>query len=283
VAGVDHETIGDFERDLQNNLFSLWQQLSSGVYSPKPIKTVTIPKKDGGMRALSIFTVRDRIVQKMLKMALEPTLEAIFLRDSFGYRPQRSGLDAIAKTRIRGWTYDWVLKFDIRQLFDSLDHKLLLKIINKHAKDAWVKTYIQRCLMTPVEQADGTLVQPTRGIAQGSALSPLLSNAFLHYAFDLWMQRTYPNIPWCRYCDDGLVHCMSEVQALGIKSALEIRLAECRLEMHPKKTQIIYCQDDDRRRAYPYTDFEFLGYVFHRHDGLFDGSKKKYEDIPCSF
>ena len=261
-AGVDKETIDDFERDLKNNLYRIWNRMSSGSYFPPPVKAVAIPKKNGGERILGVPTVADRVAQMTVKLVLEPTVEPIFLPDSYGYRPEKSALDAVEITRKRCWEYDWVLEFDIKGLFDNIDHTLLLRALEKHTDCKWAKLYIERWLNAPLQKADGTLVERTKGTPQGGVVSPVLANLFLHYAFDVWMQRTFPGVPWCRYADDGLVHCKTEEEAQHIKAALQVRLAGCGLEMHPEKTHIAYCKDANRQGKYPNTKFDFLGYTF---------------------
>ncbi len=262
AAGVDKETIEDFEADLKNNLYRIWNRMSSGSYFPPPVKAVAIPKKNGGERILGVPTVADRVAQMVVKLLLEPRLEPIFLPDSYGYRPGKSALDAVAITRKRCWRYDWVLEFDIRGLFDNIDHTLLGRALEKHAECKWVRLYIGRWLTAPLQQADGTLVDRTKGTPQGGVVSPVLANLFMHYTFDAWMTRTFPGVPWCRYADDGLVHCKTEAEALTIKAALAVRLAECGLEMHPEKTQVVYCKDGSRKGKYQSTKFDFLGYTF---------------------
>ena len=261
-AGVDKETIDDFEADLKNNLYRIWNRMSSGSYFPPPVKAVAIPKKNGGERILGIPTVADRVAQMVVKMVLEPALEPIFLPDSYGYRPDKSALDAVWITRKRCWEYDWVLEFDIKGLFDNIDHALLLRALEKHTDCKWVMLYIRRWLTAPLQRADGTLVERTKGTPQGGVVSPVLANLFLHYVFDVWMTRTFPGVPWCRYADDGLAHCKTETEALAIKAALQARLAECGLEMHPEKTHIAYCKDANRKGKHPNTKFDFLGYTF---------------------
>jgi RNA-directed DNA polymerase len=262
AAGVDRETIEDFERDLKGNLYKVWNRMSSGSYFPPPVKAVAIPKKNGGQRILGIPTVADRVAQMVVKLTFEPAVEPIFLPDSYGYRPGKSALDAIGVTRERCWRYNWVLEFDIKGLFDNIDHELLLRAVRKHTECKWAILYIERWLKAPLQLADGTLVERTRGTPQGGVISPVLANLFLHYAFDLWMGRAYPSAPWCRYADDGLVHCRTEQEAETIKAALASRFSECGLEMHPDKTKIVYCRDGSRKGRYSTTMFDFLGYTF---------------------
>jgi len=261
-AGVDGQTIEQFEADLQNNLYKLWNRMSSGSYFPPPVRAVSIPKKTGGQRILGVPTVADRVAQMVVKQLIEPELEPIFLADSYGYRPKKSALDAVGVTRQRCWKYDWVLEFDIKGLFDNINHELLLRAVRKHVKCKWALLYIERWLTAPMEHEDGTKAERKSGTPQGGVVSPILSNLFLHYTFDLWMARTHPDLPWCRYADDGLVHCRNEQEAQTLKAELQARLAECRLELHPTKTKIVYCKDRNRKGAYPNVHFDFLGYCF---------------------
>lgn len=261
-AGVDRQTLEEFERDLKGNLYKIWKRMSSGSYHPTPVKAVAIPKKSGGERILGVPTIGDRVAQTVVKLVIEPELEAKFLPDSYGYRPGRSALDAIEVTRKRCWKYDWVLEFDIKGLFDNIDHGLLCRALKKHIHSGWTLLYIERWLKTPLQLADGTLVQRTRGTPQGGVISPVLANLFMHYAFDVWMSRTLTENPWCRYADDGLVHCRSEREAKAVKLALSERFEQCGLELHPDKTKIVYCKDGQRKGRYPNTQFDFLGYTF---------------------
>lgn len=204
AAGIDKQSIDDFEKNLKGNLFKIWNRMSSGSYFPPPVKAVAIPKKNGGERMLGVPTVADRVAQMVVKQVIEPNIESSFLPDSYGYRAGRSALDAIGVTRARCWNYDWVLEFDIKGLFDNIDHTLLQKALKKHVECRWAMLYIERWLTAPLQMPDGTLVERTQGTPQGGVVSPVLSNLFLHYAFDLWMARTYPELPWCRYVDDGV-------------------------------------------------------------------------------
>ena len=262
VAGVDHESLEDFERNLKDNLYKLWNRMSSGSYFPPPVKAVPIPKKSGGERLLGVPTVGDRVCQTVVKLAFEPNVEAIFLPDSYGYRPRKSALDAIGVTRQRCWKHDYVLEFDIQGLFDNLPHDLLMKAVRKHTQEAWIILYIERWLKAPMQGVDGHIVMRTRGTPQGGVISPVLSNLFLHYVFDVWMKRHYPNLEWCRYADDGLVHCDTSHQAENLLDKLKERFAECGLQLHLKKTKIVYCKDSNRKGEYPNKSFDFLGYTF---------------------
>jgi RNA-directed DNA polymerase len=262
AAGVDDQTIEEFERDLANNLYKLWNRMSSGSYFPPPVRRVNIEKRGGGFRPLGIPTVSDRIAQAVVKGYLEPELEKHFHPDSYGYRPGKSALDAVGVARERCWRYAWVLDLDIKSYFDTISHELLLRAVRKHTDCPWVLLYIERWLKAPVQLEDGTLEPRERGTPQGSVISPLLSNLFLHYTFDRWMARNHPNIPFERFADDALCHCVNESQAKILKEALEKRFAECGLQLHPEKTKIVYCKDDDRRGNSKNESFDFLGYSF---------------------
>jgi len=262
AAGVDGETIEQFEFNLKDNLYKLWNRMSSGTYFPPAVRTVAIPKKSGGERLLGIPTVSDRVAQMVVKLHFEPLVEPYFHTDSYGYRPNKSAHQALAVTRKRCWRYSWVLEFDIKGLFDNIDHDLLMKAVRKHTDSRWLLLYIERWLTGPICREDGTTVARTRGVPQGGIVSPVLSNLFLHYVFDKWMERDFPDTPFCRYADDGLVHCHSEAEALMIKAALATRLHDCSLEMHPDKTKIVYCKGGSNKEDHPVRSFDFLGYTF---------------------
>lgn len=262
AAGVDGQTIEAFEDDLKNNLYKLWNRLASGSYFPPPALRVEIPKGDGRMRPLGIPTVADRIAQMVAKQFLEPELEKYFHPDSYGYRPGKSALDAVGMARKRCWKNNWVLELDIKGFFDNIDHELMMRAVRAHTGEKWVLLYIERWLTAPVETQDGTRTYPLKGTPQGGVVSPLLANLFLHYAFDKWMEREHPEIPFERYADDGVCHCKSEAQAERLKQELSTRMKEVGLELHPEKTKIVYCKDDDRQGEYSQNSFDFLGYTF---------------------
>lgn len=263
AAGVDGQTIEQYEQDLKNNLYKLWNRLSSGSYFPPPVKAVEIPKAGGaGVRVLGVPTVDDRIAQTVAAMYLEPEVERVFHPDSYGYRPGRSALDAVGRCRERCWRNDWVVDLDIRAFFDSVDHSLMLTAVERHTDQKWILLYVSRWLQAPMRQPDGKLVARDRGTPQGSAISPVLANLYLHYAFDMWLVREFPTVTFERYCDDAVIHCGSEEQARQVRDALAQRLAQVGLELHPDKTRIVYCKDADRRGDHEVTSFTFLGYTF---------------------
>ena len=262
AAGVDEQSIAEFEQDLHGNLYKLWNRLSSGTYFPPPVRAVEIPKRDGSSRMLGVPTVADRIAQTVVRSYLEPSLEPVFHEDSYGYRPRRSALDAVGVCRERCWRADWVLDMDIRKFFDSVSWDLTLRAVAHHTDQRWILLYVERWLKAPLQLQDGSLVERDRGTPQGSAISPLLANMFMHYAFDAWMAREHPGVPFERYCDDVIVHARSERQARLLRDAIAQRLAECGLELNERKTRIVYCKDDDRRGSSEHTSFDFLGYTF---------------------
>lgn len=262
AAGVDGQTIGQFENNLNDNLYKLWNRMSSGSYQAPPVKRVEIPKGNGGVRPLGIPTVSDRIAQMVVKQFLEPELEKHFHVDSYGYRQGKSAHEAIGRARERCWKSDWVLDLDIKGFFDNIPHDLMMQAVRHHTSEKWVLLYVERWLKAAVQLPDGSMQARDKGTPQGGVISPLLANLFLHYAFDLWMKRTYPTIPFERYADDGICHCQTREDAEHLKGALEVRFRECGLELNAEKTKIVYCRDSNRREEYENISFDFLGYTF---------------------
>ena len=262
AAGVDRQSLEDFEKDLKGNLYKIWNRMSSGSYFPPPVRQVEIPIGDGRTRPLGIPTVADRIAQMVAKMSLEPHLEPHFHPDSYGYRPGKSALEAVGVARQRCWRQDWVIDLDIKSFFDNLDHDLLMRALKHHTDCPWILLYVQRWLTAPVQLPDGRQETRSKGSPQGSVISPLLANLFLHYAFDAWMSREHPGVRFERYADDVIVHASSRGQAEALLKAIRERLWQCHLEVHPDKTRIVYCQDSDRRGTHEHVRFVFLGYGF---------------------
>ena len=261
AAGIDGETIEAFESKLKDNLYRIWNRMSSGSYFPPAVKAVEIPKADGKTRLLGIPTVGDRVAQTVVKMQLEPVVEPKFHADSYGYRPGKSAHQALATARQRCWKYDWVIDIDIRAFFDNLDHELTMKAIRHHTDEKWVILYIERWLKAPLETADG-LQARSRGTPQGGVVSPLVANIFMHHAFDDWMRRHHAGVPFERYADDLLAHCRSYEEASQVLESIRERMRACGLELHPDKTKIVYCKDGDRRGHHEHERFDFLGYTF---------------------
>lgn len=249
AAGVDGVSLAKFDQNLKGNLYKVWNRMSSGSYHPPPVRLVEIPKNNGGTRPLGIPTIADRVAQTVVKMVLEPLVEPRFHPDSYGDRPGRSALDAVGVARKRCWDRDWVIDLDIKAFFDSIPHDLVERALAHHTKLAWVRLYVGRWLRAPVEHPDGTRQERTKGTPQGGVVSPLLANLFLHYAFDQWMHRTYPDVRFERYADDAIVHCRSEGEARSVLEAIRGRFAECGLELHPEKTRIVYCKMTTGRRG----------------------------------
>lgn len=281
AAGVDGQTIAEFEADLSNNLYKLWNRLSSGSYFPLPVRRVDIPKSDGGTRPLGIPTVVDRIAQEVVRRNLEPRLEPVFHADSYGYRPGRSAIDAVRQARQRCWRYDFVLDIDVKGYFDNIDWELLLKAVRHHTDCPWVRLYIERWLKVPVQMDDSRVVSRRTGTPQGGVISPLLANLFLHYAFDMWMMRNYPHIPFERYADDIVCHCKSAEAAQALRGVLRDRFAACKLELHPEKTKIVYCKDANRRGDYAHTSFDFLGFTFRARKTVWHGRIHTHGFLPA--
>jgi RNA-directed DNA polymerase len=262
AEGIDEESIQAFEANLAGNLYKLWNRMSSGSYMPPPVKAVEIPKKKGGSRVLGVPTVADRVAQTVAYLYLEPEVEPVFHPDSYGYRPGRSAHDALAACRQRCWKYDWVLDLDLKSFFDSLDHSLVLKAVAHHTSQRWILLYVERWLKAPLQLEDGALRPRDRGSPQGSAISPVLANIFLHYAFDLWLGREFPEVPFERYADDVILHCKSKRQAQIVLDAIVARVAEVGLELNLDKTCIVYCKDSNRAGSHEHERFDFLGYTF---------------------
>jgi RNA-directed DNA polymerase len=262
AAGVDGQSIKDFEVDLKDNLYKIWNRMCSGSYFPPPVRTVDIPKSDGRSRRLGIPAVSDRVAQMVVKMYLEPEVEPIFHPDSYGYISGRSALDAVGVVRKRCWWYNWVIDLDIKGFFDNIDHELMLYAVKKHTDSKWMLLYIERWLKAPAQLADGSLIEREQGTPQGGVVSPLLANIFLHHVFDEWMRVNHPSVLFARYADDIVVHCRSESQAQVMLRAIELRLARCKLKLHPQKTKIVYCKDAKRPGSYKHESFDFLGYGF---------------------
>jgi group II intron reverse transcriptase/maturase len=282
APGVDGCSIADFEADLKNNLYKIWNRMSSGSYFPPPVRAVEIPKPHGGgTRILGVPTVADRVAQTVVARRLEQRVEAIFHPDSYGYRPGRAPTDAVEVCRQRCWKRDWVIDLDIQKFFDTVPWDLVVQAVQANTGLPWVVLYVRRWLQAPVQQADGTMLMRDRGTPQGSSISPVLANLFLHYAFDAWLAREYPDVQFERYSDDAVVHCVSERQAQMVLAAIATRMERVGLRLHPDKTRIVYCQDGKRRASYEHTEFTFLGFTFRQRCARAKGGRRFNSFLPA--
>ncbi|WP_371097463.1 group II intron reverse transcriptase/maturase [Streptomyces sanglieri] len=263
APGVDGQSLDEFEKDLKGNLYKVWNRMSSGSYFPQPVRSAEIPKPHGGgTRVLGIPCVADRVAQTVVARHLMRRVEPVFHPDSYGYRPGRSALDAVARCRDRCWKRNWVIDLDVAKFFDSVRWDLLVKAVEAHTDAVWVILYVRRWLEVPMQQPDGSLLVRDRGTPQGAPVSPVLANLFMHYAFDTWLAREYPGVWFERYADDAVIHCVTERQATEVLAALMDRMEQVGLRLHPDKTRIVYCKDGKRRGSYEHTAFTFLGFTF---------------------
>jgi len=265
AAGVDGKTIDDFEKQLEKNLYKIWNRMSSGSYFPKAVKQVEIPKKGSdSTRKLGVPTVEDRIAQTVVVKYLEPAVDPKFHKDSYGYRKNKSPKDALNITRERCWKYDWLIDLDIKGFFDNLNHELLMAAVKKHTECAWILLYIERWLKAPIQKQDGSQEMPEKGTPQGGVASPLLANIFLHHAFDEWMEKNFSYIPFARFADDIVAHCKTEMQAKYVLNSIRKQLSAWGLELHPDKTKIVHCRKGGEPKKGVNEEFDFLGFTFRR-------------------
>jgi RNA-directed DNA polymerase len=263
AAGIDEETLVMYEERLQDNLYMLWNRMSSGSYFPPPVLEVEIAKDDGRKRKLGVPTVNDRVAQQVIKSYLEPRFEAEFSPQSYGYRPLKSAHQAVEQVRKNVRYRHWVIDMDISGFFDNMSHEHLQKAIERHVQEKRAKMYITRWLQAPIEDRKGNKrTRDGKGTPQGGVISPLLANLFLHYGFDKWLEKTYPDLCFVRYADDIIVHCNSQEEAEAVLMAIKERLRECCLQLNEEKTKIVYCKRDFRRDKFKTVQFDFLGFSF---------------------
>lgn len=271
-GGVDGLSLEEFSLNLENNLYKLWNRLSSGSYFPKAVREVCIPKKDGGQRKLGIPTISDRIAQQVVKDYLEARFEKIFHSNSYSYRPRRSAHDALNQVRRNVRTNDWVIDMDIKGFFDEVSHELLGKALEKHVGEDWVKMYITRWLEAPVQTEEGELkYRDGKGTPQGGVISPLLANLYLHYAFDKWLNKVHPSLKFVRYADDIIVHCKTKEQSEEVLKSISERMIACSLQLHEGKTKIVFCKQRRKQSDYKVVSFDFLGYSFQPRSSYSNG------------
>jgi len=264
-AGVDGITIEMVKGNPEKHLYPVWNRLSSGSYFPPAVKRVEIPKSDGGVRTLGIPTVKDRVAQMVITRELEAIVEPHFSASSFGYRPNKSAHNAIEQARTNCWQYAWVIDMDIKGFFDTIDHGLMIRSLRHFTDAKHIILYAKRWLKAPIQLKDGTQIQNTEmGTPQGGVISPLLANIFLHIVFDKWIEKEFPDCPFERYADDIIIHVKNEPYARKVLRAARERFEECKLELHPDKTRLVYCNRKGRRkkREVKSQQFDFLGYTF---------------------
>jgi RNA-directed DNA polymerase len=277
AAGIDNESWVEFDKEVENNLYLIWNRLASGSYIPQAVREVEIPKKDGKMRKLGIPTLRDRIAQQVLKAYMEIKIDRLFHENSYGYRPMKSAHQAVEKARQNCYKYDWVIDMDISKFFDEIDHKLMLKAVEHVMEEKWVKMYVVRWLQMPIQKEDGTLEQKNgKGTPQGGVISPLLANLYLHFTLDAWLTKYYPQVSFVRYADDVVIHCTSKTEAEEVLEAIRRRLAEVKLQIKEEKTRIAYCKDYKRKLKHGVVKFEFLGFSYQPRTRKSKGNSKLY-------
>ena len=261
-AGIDQVTIKEFEKDLPRNLYKIWNRMSSGSYTPSPVKLVEIPKADGKMRPLGIPTIADRVAQMVVVQILGASIDPHFHENSYGYRPGKSAHQALEVAKEQCRKHRWVIDLDVSKFFDTIDHGLMMKALIRHTNTKWILLYVQRWLTCPYELKDGSQIARNQGVPQGSVIGPLLSNLFLHYVFDQWMRKTYPEIPFERYADDIVCHCPTQVSSAKVLSVIDHRFSTCGLSINKDKTKIVYCKDSNRNERWGDIQFDFLGHTF---------------------
>ena len=281
-AGVDNLSMSKYDKQRSKHLYKVWNRLSSGSYFPPPVLQVEIPKKDGSLRQLGIPTISDRVAQTVIKNQIEKRFESIFHPNSYGYRPHRNAHQALQRVRENCWRYDWVLDLDIKNFFDDIDHCKLLKALEKHVSENWVKLYIKRWLNAPLQTSKGEVIERTKGTPQGGVISPLLANLYLHYTLDVWLGKMDTSIEFIRYADDIIVHCLTQTQAEHSLLKIKKRVSDCGLTLHPKKTKIVYCKDYRRREDYQEVKFDFLGYTFQPRSSKSKKTGKLFLGFDCA-
>ena len=269
APGADGQSVAAFGERLEDNLYRVWNRMSSGTWFPPPVRAVEIPKAGGGTRTLGVPAVADRVAQTVAANRIGVVTEKFFHRDSYGYRPGRGQHDALAVARRRCWDYDWVTDLDVERFFDSVPHDLAARSVERLGLPPWVLLYVRRWLAAPAVMPGGEVRPRDRGTPQGSAVSPVIANLFLHWAFDAWMDREFPDCPFERFADDAVIHCKSQARARQVLAALEQRTGEAGLRLHPAKTRIVYCRDGNRRGPWDGpVSFDFLGYAFRPRDTM---------------
>jgi len=282
AAGIDEETIGIYEDRLSDNLYKLWNRMSSGSYLPSAVREVSIPKDDGNKRKLGIPTVSDRVAQEVIKSYIEPRLEKEFSESSYGYRPMKSTHQAVMQVKKNVWKYAWVIDMDISGFFDNMSHEKLMKALKMHVTENWVLMYVERWLTAPLMNNQKEVKTRKKGTPQGGVISPLLSNLFLHYAFDKWFEKNYPSLSFVRYADDIIVHCRTEEEANSLLSKIKERMQSCELTLNEHKTKIVHCKTAKRMNKFKVVKFDFLGFSFQPRPATIRRTNKLFLSFDCS-
>lgn len=276
AAGIDNQSWTEFDKNIQDNLYIIWNRMASGSYHPQPVREVEIPKKDGKTRKLGIPTLRDRIAQQVVKEYMEKKIDHLFHEHSYGYRPVKSAHDALEQVRQNCYKLDWVIDMDITAFFDEIDHELMLKAVEHVMEPKWVKMYVSRWLEMPIQSTDGILRHKQgKGTPQGGVISPILANLYLHFTLDMWLAKHYPQVCFVRYADDVVVHCKTKEQAESVLQAIRERLAQVKLHIKESKTRIAYCKDYRRKQSHQNVSFEFLGFSYQPRKRM-----SKYDNKP---
>ena len=278
ASGIDGMSWEDLDKDVSKQLYKLWNRLTSGSYFPESVKSVEIPKKNGGKRMLGIPTILDRIAQEVVRKQLEKAVEPIFHDSSYGYRPNKSCHDAVEQSCKNCFNHDFVVDVDIENFFDTIDHKLLIKAIHHYCKDKWVLLYVTRWLKAGIVQQDKVEISRLTGTPQGGVISPLLANLFLHVSFDAWMLKEHPEKPFERYADDIVVHCKTEKQARYMLKKIETRFKKCQLKLHPTKSKIVNLRGKSEVKYAK--SYDFLGFSIRPNQAKMKG---KYYEVPSIF
>jgi RNA-directed DNA polymerase len=263
AVGIDLESWKKFEEKTEDNLYVIWNRLSSGTYHPSAVREVEIPKKDGQLRKLGIPTLRDRIAQRVVKDYMEKKIDKQFHEHSYGYRPLKNARQAIEEVRKNCKEQDWVIDLDISKFFDEIDHELLMKAVEKMMEEKWVRMYVKRWLEMKIVDKEGREYdRGGKGTPQGGVISPLLANIFLHYALDKWLEKYHGQVSFVRYADDMVIHCRTKEEAEHLLKAIKERLEQVSLRLNERKTQIVYCKDYRRKQKYEKVQFGFLGFSY---------------------
>jgi RNA-directed DNA polymerase len=275
AAGIDQESWADFEgKEVERELYVIWNRMASGSYFPQALREVEILKKDGKLRKLGIPTIRDRIAQEVVKKYMEQRVDERFHPNSYGYRPLKSSRQAIEQVRQNCLKLDWVIDMDISKFFDEINHELLLKAVDAMELENWIRMYVQRWLQMKVVKADGTMHdRGNKGTPQGGVISPLLANLFLHYGLDKWLEKNYPQIRFVRYADDAVVHCKDKSEAEQLLLAIRERMKQIGLRLNEEKTRIVYCKDYRRKQNHEHVQFGFLGFSYQPRQTKLKGNR----------